>query len=59
MKVMHHFRTSTTNNPEAGLLCLKKKKIKEFFRNAEKRLVIYGRWKDGGVRREVDGRERM
>lgn len=41
------------------MLCLKKKKKKEFFRNAEKRLVIYGRWKDGGVRREVDGRERM
>lgn len=37
----------------------KKKKIKEFFRNAEKRLVIYGRWKDGGVKREVDGGERM
>lgn len=56
---MHHFRTSSRNIPEAVMLCLKKKKIKEFFRNAEKRLVIYGRWKDGGVRREVDGRERM
>lgn len=55
---MHHFRTSSRNIPEAVMLCLKKKK-KEFFRNAEKRLVIYGRWKDGGVRREVDGRERM
>lgn len=50
--------TSSRNIPEAVMICLKKKK-EGFFRNAEKRLVIYGSWKEGGFRREVDAGERM
>lgn len=50
MEVMHHYRTSSRNIPEAVMLCKRKKKI---FINVKKRLVIYGSWKGG----RLEGKE--